>query len=44
MWFGVTRGFAGIKFSGAIKAMGKNVVTARKRIKAARNPNISFTE
>lgn len=44
MWVGVTRGFAGMKFSGSLKILGENWavrdITKNKMI----NPDMSFVE
>lgn len=44
IWGGVTRGFAGVKFSGSPKRLGENSARATRGRSMNMNPRISFTE
>jgi len=42
MWRGVTKGFAGIKFSGSPKRFGENNARAKRRASKITNPTESL--
>lgn len=44
MWVGVTRGFAGMKFSGSLKILGENWAVRDITINKMINPDMSFVE
>lgn len=42
MWTGVTRGLAGIKFSGSVRRLGINSAKVERRINRIMNPTASL--
>lgn len=44
MWGGVTRGFAGVKFSGSPRRFGENRASVRNGVNISARPRMSLKE